>query len=154
MAGTTRVTTGRRSREPGTTVGMEVNVFGLTALEAGINGEAIAPILLEALQPALIEARGEWPILTGASIESMETVISEIGLRHARAVLQVGGAKLIADPRNVSRKDYAPFIEFNGSPTGRGQHSISNAIFGNDRQIRADVKAGIKLLIEGIVSGL
>ena len=86
--------------------------------------------------------------MTGASIESMETVISEIGPKHARAVLQVGGDKLINDSRNTSRKDYAPFIEFNGSPTGKGQGAISNAIFGNDRQIRGDIRAGVTALIE------
>ena len=147
-----RVTTGRRSREPGTTVGMQVNTFGLSKLQAGVTGEAIAEILLEALQPALADAKSEWPILTGASISTMETVVSEIGPTHARAVLQVNGEKLIADPRNVSRKDYAPYIEFNGSPTGRGQGAISNAIFGNDRQIRADVHAGVAALIRGILA--
>ncbi len=151
MAGTVRVTTGRRSRQVGDQVGLQVNTFGLDKLQAGITGEAIAPILLEALQPALQDALAEWPVLTGASIDSMETIISEIGPKHARAVLQVGGEKLISDSRNVSHKDYAPYIEFNGSPTGRGQGAISNAIFGNDRQIRADIHAGVKALIKGVL---
>jgi len=147
----TRVTTGRRSRTPGDQVGMQVNVFGLTKLLEGVTGEAIAPILYNALQPALQEAQSEWPILTGASLDSMEVAISEIGPKHARAVLQVGGAKLIADSRNTSRKDYAPYIEFNGSPTGKGQGAISRAIFSNDSQIRADIKNGVAALIREIL---
>jgi len=147
-----RVTTGRRSRAAGDQVGLQVNTFGLTKLAAGINGEAIANILYEALQPALQDARAEWPVLTGASLSTMEVAISEIGPTHARAVLQVGGEKLIAHPDNESKKDYAPFIEFNGSPTGKGQGAISNAIFGNDRQIRADVHAGIAALIRGLLA--
>ncbi len=149
--GNIRITTGRRSRETGTTVGMQVNVFGLSKLEAGVTGEAMAPILIEALEIPLAEARSEWPVLTGASLDSMEIGIVEIGPRLARAVLQVGGPVLMADPRNKSHKDYAPYIEFNGSPTGRGQGAIANAIGSNDTEIRKTIREGVAGIIQGLV---
>lgn len=147
-----RVTTGRRSREQGTTVGFQTNVFGLAKLQVGVTGEAIAPILLEALQPALIDAKAVWPILTGASISTMKTVVVEIGPKDARANLQVGGPELIAHPDNPSKKDYAPFIEFNGSPSGRGKGALSNAFFGNDREMRRILHEGVSALVRGILA--
>lgn len=147
MASPIRITTGRRSRVPGEQVGLQVNTFGLDKLQAGLTGEAIAPILYDALQPALRDAQSEWPVLTGASLSTMVVGVTEVGPRFARAVLQVGGEALINHPDNPSRKDYAPFIEFNGSPTGKGQGAISNAIFGNDRQIREDIRNGVKALL-------
>ncbi len=152
MAGLSRTNVGRRPRGVGTTVGMEVSTFGLDKLQAGINGETIAPILVEAIQPALLEAREAWPVLTGASLSTMVAGVSEIGPHHARVVLQVGGEALITHPDNKSKKDYAPYIEFNGSPTGRGQHSISNAIYGNDKQMRQTIKNGIKALFAEVLS--
>src|SRR5476649_482700 len=151
MPSSIRVTRGKEFTTSGT-LGMQVNVFGLTKLQAGINGEAIAPILVDALQPALETAKGTWPILTGASIESMRVDVIEVNAKSARAVLQIGGEQLIGDPRNISRKDYAPFIEYNGSPSGRGQGSMVNAFYGNEAEMRRIIHDGVALLIAELLA--
>jgi hypothetical protein len=142
-----RVNIGKRSRVPGTTVGVEVSTFGLSKLQEGVTGDAISQIMLKAGEPAYEEAHGNWPVLTGASRDSMKLAVSDVGPTHARVVLEVGGQPLIDDPRNTSHKDYAPFIEFNGSPTGRGQGAIRDAIYGRDSDIRSAIHEGVRDLI-------
>lgn len=140
-----RVTTGSRSRIPGTQVGLEVNVFGMTKLQAGINGEFMAEVGVEALQPAYQDAYLEWAVLTGASRDSIEIAVSEVGERLARVVLQAGGEKLMTDPRNHDHTDYAPFLEFNGSPSGsQSPGAIARAIFSNDRLMREIIHQKIR----------
>jgi hypothetical protein len=126
---------------------MQVNVHGLKTLQAGITGDAIAQILMDALEPAEISARADWPVDTGASIDSIERELVEVGERHARAVLQIGGPKLLADPRNRSRKDYAPFVEFNGSPAGRGQGVMARSFYNNEKTMKQIIHNEIASLI-------
>lgn len=156
----TRTTWGARSRIPGTGVGVQVNTFGLQKLQAAITGEAIADVLLEAMQVAYDQAKEEWPIDTGASGETirLEKVSSEdLRSHHAggdptrvgRVALQIGGLDLINDPRNKSHKDYAPYVEFNGSPAGRGQGVIQRAVYSNQGVILDQVRSGMAGLIYG-----
>ncbi len=141
-----RVTTGgidQRyvSRTPGTATGLQVNTFALQKLKGGLTGEALAPIALEAMQPAYLQALAEWPVyegrdhIGGASRDSIEVGISEIGPTNVRVVLQAGGPQLIEDPRNRSKKDYAPFIEFNGTKT-TPPGTLTHAIVGNEIEMR------------------
>lgn len=148
-----RVTRNREfTTQSGSTLGMQVNVHGLVKLQAGVTGDLLAPILVDSLQPALVEAKQAWPILTGASVDSMDVVVIEIGERHARVNLQVGGDRLRNDPRNPSRKDYAPYIEYNGSPAGRGQGTMVNAFLNNEREMRHAVRDGVAQLIREILA--
>lgn len=144
----TRTTFGRRSRQPGDQVGVQMNVFGLNALQAGITGDKLAEVLLYAGQPAYEEAHADWAVDTGASRDSIELVVAEVLPRAARVVLQAGGSKLIDDPRNKAKKDYAPFLEFNGSPSGSmGPGTIQRAVYSNDRVIKERIKEGVAKLI-------
>jgi hypothetical protein len=102
------------------------------------------------LGPSKDDAISNWPVLTGASRDSIEIFISEVKPRSARAVLQVGGETLINDSRNKSHKDYAPYIEFNGSPSGRGQMAIRNAIYGRDTEIRQAIHARVAALVKDL----
>jgi hypothetical protein len=146
MAGV-RVTTGRRSRQPGSQIGLQTNVFSLKRLVDAVSGDVLAALLVMALQPALEDAKAEWPVLTGASLDSMEIVTTEVGSTFARVALAVGGQKLISDSRNKSGRDYAPFIELNGSPTGRGKGAILHAVIGNDPYIRRTVHEAVSEII-------
>lgn len=146
-----RVLVGRRSREPGTTVGVRLNTFGMSKLEAGVTGAALAQIALDAYQPSFDEAVGNWPVDTGASRDSIELGISEIGAHHARVILQAGGDKLRSDSRNPTGKDYAPFIEFNGTlyaPAG----ILLNAVANRDADIRREIHSAVSDLVRSIVS--
>lgn len=144
----TRTTFGRRSRAPGEQVGVQINLFGLNKLEAAVTGDKLAEILLYAAQPAYDEAHADWAVDTGASRDSLELGVAEIMPRAARVVLQAGGEKLISDPRNRSKKDYAPFLEFNGSPSGSmGPGTIQRAVYSNDRVIKDRIREGVSRLI-------
>lgn len=140
-----RVTVGRRSHVPGTMVGMNLNTFGMERLES-ITGEDLAPIVEAALTPAFDQAHGDWPVLTGASRDSMAINLIEVGPRHARAALQVGGEQLINDARNVKHIDYAPFIEFNGTATAPAG-ILLYAMTVNHQEMRDAIHAGVAALI-------
>lgn len=142
-----------RSRIPGTQVGLQVNTFGMDRLIAGVNGDSLLEITMEAGQIAFDQAFEEWPVLTGASRDSIELIPAEVEARRARVILQVGGPLLIDDPRNRSHKDYAPFLEFNGSPSGSSAPGvILRAIADNDAAIREAIHAGVAALIQGLVA--
>lgn len=148
-----RVTTGRRSRTPGTTVGIEVNTFGLKRLQEGVTGEFMAEVLVEAGQPAYNDAYSEWAVLTGASRDSLELVVTEVGPTFARVALQAGGEKLMSDPRNPKGEDYAPFLEFNGSPSGsQSPGAIARAIFSNDGVMRQIIHNKIAERVQELVN--
>ena len=142
-----RVTIGRGSRIPGTEAGIQVNTFGLERLLEGITGEALEPILHQALEPSFEEAHGNWPVLTGASRDSMRVETIEVGQRMARVALLVGGDQLKSDPRNPSGKDYAPFIEYNGTPT-TPPGTLSYAIHSHEQEMRDTIHAGVSLLVQ------
>lgn len=158
-----RVTTGgigqrTMSRTPGTPTGLQINAFALQRLVTGLTGEALAPILLESAQPAYLQALAEWPVyegpdhIGGASRDSIKLEIVEISEGAARVALSVGGPQLIADPRNRSGKDYAPFVEFNGTPkTPAG--TITHAVIANQPEQVAYVHERAALLIESIANG-
>lgn len=152
MASSSRVNFGRGSREPGTQAGIQVSTFGFDALLQGVNGQALAEITADALKPSLEYALAEWPVLTGASRDSIRVEITEVGPRFGRAALLVGGEQLKSDPRNITPgKDYAPFIEYNGTPT-TPPGTLSRAIFSHQRDIRDRTREGIRTLIAEILS--
>ena len=160
----TRTTLGKRSRTPRTRMGVQVNTFSLDKLIAGITGEMLADCLLDAAQPAYDEAKENWPILTGASNDSIELIkvgSSESLRRHhagsnpgkvGRVALMVGGEKLINHPDNKSHKDYAPFIELNGSPLGRGRGTLQRAIYGNEGVIKDRLAVSLRARIAELVA--
>jgi hypothetical protein len=120
-------------------------------LIAGVTGANLAPILLEAGKPSYEQAYSEWPVLTGASRDSIELIVTEINPRSARVVLQAGGEKLINDPRNKSGKDYAPFIEFNGTPRAPAG-ILRNSIYDRDADIRSAIHQGVRELIQELIA--
>lgn len=142
-----RINLGRRPRDSGSQVGVSVSTFGLDKLIEGVTGQMMAEVGVKALQVAYEEAQEAWPVQTGASKDSMEVVAAEVGSRHARVRLQVGGQKLISDPRNKSHRDYAPFIEFNGTATAPAG-IIRDAIYLNDREIKEEIRQGLRDRIE------
>jgi len=129
---------------------MQVNVHGLVKLDEGITGAMLMDILLEALEPAEREVNANWPILTGASISTVRKSEDEIGDKHARASIKIGGVPLGVHRDNPSRKDYAPYIEFNGSPAGRGQGTLTNAFLGNEKEMKRIIKDRVAELILGL----
>jgi hypothetical protein len=135
-------------------VNVQVNVFGMIKLQAGVTGEALSVIAVKALQPAKQEAYDNWAVLTGASRDSIDVVVAEVGAKHARVALQAGGQKLISDPRNKQHIDYAPFLEFNGSPSGSQPAGVLvRAIYGNDYLIRrVGLHGGVAELIRSILT--
>lgn len=162
MAGV-RVTTGgvgqrSMSRVPGTPTGLQINTFALQKLKTGLTSEMLAPIVLEAAQPAYLQALAEWPVyegrdhIGGASRDSIEVGVIETTDHAARVALTVGGPQLIADPRNRSHKDYAPYVEFNGtSKTPAG--TLTHAVFANQDQAVAYIHEMAVRLIEELASG-
>jgi hypothetical protein len=148
-----RVTRGVRSRTPGTTVGFQVNTFGLDALAVGLTGSDFEPIAHEALTPAFEQAVEEWPVLTGASRDTIRVETDEVTETRVRVSLRVGGPPLIEDPRNTKHIDYAPFIEFNGSPGGTPPGIILYAMTSNDRNMRQTLHQGVAALIERRMRG-
>lgn len=138
------------SRVKGSKAALSINTFGMQKLHEGINGEAIAAILLEAAQPAFDQAFAEWPRDTNASVETLELVVYEVGEKNARVALQIGGPALIEDPRNKKHIDYAPFVEFNGTPkTPPG--TMTHAIHANEEEIKRRIREGLRVLIEGLL---
>lgn len=138
------------SRVAGTQVAFQVNTFGMTKLEAGITGEVMEPILIEAMQPALEQAKEDWPKDTHASVETLEVVTMEIGPKVARVALQIGGERLIADPRNLKHIDYAPYVEYNGTaktPPGTLTHVMAM----NEKVMKQMIHAGVKRMIEELL---
>lgn len=146
-----RVTTGKRSRQTGTIVGMEVNTFGLKRLQGALTGEDLARILMDAAEIAYIEAFNEWPVQTAASRDSLALRVAEVTPTSARVALQAGGPDLINDPRNKSGKDYAPFIEFNGTATA-APNIIARSILSNDRQIRAAIHDAVAARVQEVAN--
>lgn len=142
-----RVTTGSRSRVVGEPVGVSLNTFGLTRLE-GITGEDLLPIVVSALEPSREQAFNDWPKETHASSESIRIEPDEVGEKHVRVALKVGGQQLIEDPRNVKHIDYAPYLEFNGSPSGYPPGILSYAFFSHQREMRDRIHEGVALLIQ------
>lgn len=135
-----------RRRQPGTKTAIEVNAFGLQALQ-GITGEEIAEILMYALEPAKMHAIEEWPKLTHASVETIDLEVTEVGPKMARVALVAGGERLVNDPRNKSKKDYAPFIEFNGTST-TPPGTLTSAVILTEEQRRQRLREGLAALIE------
>lgn len=150
-----RVTVGgvgqsRMSHTPGDRVGLQVNTFGMDRLIEGLTGDMLVPILVEGIQPAYFQLLATWPILTGASRDSAEVVVTEVGARFARVALLIGGPKLISDPRNKSGKDYTPFVEFNGTPkTPAG--TLLNAMIDNQPEMRDYIHKQVGDLIRELV---
>lgn len=146
-----RVTFGRRSRVPGTDVGINVNTFGAERLLGMLTGPQLEAILHEAIVPAFEQLKQDWPILTGASSDTIRIETVEIGARHARVALLVGGEALIADARNEKHIDYAPFVEFNGtSKTPPG--TMAYAMHSNQAQIRQTIHAMIGQVLHRAVA--
>lgn len=145
-----RVTTGTRSHVPGTMVGINVNTFGLQRLEE-VSGADLMPIVVAALEPAREQLRSEWPVLTGASRDSILIYPMETGPHLARASLSVGGYVLIEDPRNVKHIDYAPFIEFNGTATAPAG-LLLYAMSSNKASIREAIHSGVAALLQSRVA--
>lgn len=143
-----RVTRGVRSRTPGVPVGVQVNTFGLDRLLEGVTGNDLEPLLHNALIPAYDQAHNEWPVDTGASRDTLRIETDEVGARHARVSLRIGGLPLIEDPRNVKHIDYAPFIEFNGSPGGSPPGILLYAMTSQARLIRSLIHANVRELVE------
>lgn len=125
---------------------MQVSSFGLEKL-SGISGSDMEPIAHAAMQPALTQVEATWPIDTGASVETARIETDEIGRTHVRVSLRIGGAPLIADPRNIKHVDYAPYIEFNGSPKGTPPGTLLYAMTVNDRLMRSMLHAGVQALL-------
>jgi hypothetical protein len=146
MAAAVRVTFGRRSRQKGTTIGVQVNTFGIDKLLQEVTGDNLIPILFDAMQPSFDEAYNEWPVLTGASQSTIALVEAERGERRARVALQAGGPALITHRDNKSHKDYAPFIEFNGTATA-APGILVRAVYSNDSVIKQRIRDGIRALI-------
>jgi hypothetical protein len=106
----------------------------------------------------LSDALENWPVdpihgtESGPSRDSIHLVIKEVGERRARVALEIGGEELIADPRNKKHIDYAPFIEYNGSPAGRGQFTLLNAWVDNDPQMRREIHEEVSRLVTGLTA--
>lgn len=143
-----RLTTGRRSRESGTQVGIQLNIFGLNALQGAVNGNELAKILMDAAQPMYTTAYENWPKKTGASADSIELVIveGEEAAKRARIVLQAGGQKLENDPRNKSGVDYAPFLEF-GTNGRHAYGAIRDAVYSEETDFKLRVRERVADLI-------
>lgn len=134
------------SRTPGSRTAIQVNAFGMKALE-GITGAEIAEVLMAAMQPAKEHALIEWPILTGASRDTIGLEVTEVGEKFARVALVAGGKQLIEDPRNKSKKDYAPFIEFNGTPTTT-PGTLTSAVIITEQDRKRIIREGLAAIIK------
>jgi hypothetical protein len=120
----------------------------MSKLQESVNGQALADIALDAYQPAMDDAVAEWPVLTGASRDSIILEVVEVAPRYGRVALQVGGEILKNDPRNKSGRDYAPFIEFNGTPNAV-PGILFRAVNMNIEQIRRVIHAKVAELVRG-----
>jgi len=146
--GPVRTTTqrGGPNMEVGSMISVSVDTTVLQSIE-NISGDDLLPIILDAIEPSMEIAKSQWPVLTGASIESFEVTGEVTGERKAHGQLQVGGAKLISDSRNDKHIDYAPFIEFNGSPTGLGKDAVFNSFVGRADEMKRMIRDGVQRLI-------
>lgn len=136
------------SRVAGTPTGIQLNTFGLQKIRERIRGSQLAPILVNAMQPTKEQAVADWPRITGASGDSIRVEVEEEGSYYARVSLKAGGEQLINDPRNKSHKDYAPFIEFNGTST-TPPGTMTHAMITNEAQMKERIKEGVALLLLG-----
>lgn len=134
------------SREEGVRVGLQINTFGMSKLIEAINGEALRNILVEAMDLAYRQAVAEWPVDTGASRDSIDVEVTDVGLRSARVALFAGGDKLRHDSRNPSGRDYAPYIEFNGTASAPPGILI-HAMIANESDMKNIIKERIADLI-------
>lgn len=146
-----RVTTTRASRQPGESSGIQVNVFGMQALEEGITGEVLNEIMLQAAQPMLEAVIQNWyehwfNFDTGASQDSIMLLTTEVAERSARIMLQAGGQRLIEDARNTKHVDYAPFLEFH-----EGGGMIRSAVFDNRDDFVRAVREGVTARIQELL---
>lgn len=139
------------SKTPGDITGLSLNTFGLDKLQAGINGELLAEILMVAIGPAEEQAKEEWPKETHASVETIKSVVTEVGPKMARVALVVGGPELINDPRNKKHIDYAPYIEFNGSPGGTPPGTLTHAMAANEVEMKRIIRVSVAQLIEDLL---
>jgi hypothetical protein len=138
------------SRVKGTQAAFSMNTFGLNKLEAGINGEHLSEIAYDAMEVAEEMAKEEWPKDTHASVETIERVIYEVNERSCRVALQIGGQKLIEDPRNKSHKDYAPYVEYNGTPkTAPG--TLAHVMAVTEPEIKERMRNGVRQLIQDLL---
>lgn len=125
---------------------MQVSTFGLQKL-LGVTGADMEPVAHLALAPAFEQAHADWPVMTGASVDSLRIETDEVGAKHVRVSLRIGGAQLIADARNTKHVDYAPYIEFNGSPKGTPPGTILYAMSANDRLMRSILHEGVSEIL-------
>lgn len=151
MAGV-RVLTSSRVSTVGQPVGIQVSTFGLRQLQT-ISGADLEPIITEALQPALEQLQADWPVDTGASVDSARIETDEVEERSARVSLRIGGEPLINDPRNVKKIDYAPYLEFNGSPGGTPPGVMLYAMSANRTLMRDTIHEAVALLIQERLRG-
>lgn len=140
------------SRAAGTLTAIQMNTFILDKVRSHITGEELAPILLDAMEPALEQALAEWPVDTGASKSTINTDIMEEGPKSARVALHAGGEDLINHPDNPSKKDYAPYIEFNGTLTAH-PGTLTRAMVTNEEEIKERLKKGLAEWLKGAIRG-
>lgn len=138
------------SRTPGDPTGMSLNTFGMDKLHEGINGEHINEILLDAITPAYDQLKEEWPVITGASSDTIRVESGEIGPKMARVHLMIGGTALIEDPRNVSGKDYVPYVEFNGT-TKTPPGTLAHAMFANMDEMKEMIRNSVRQYIQDLL---
>lgn len=139
------------SRVKGTRAAFQLNTFGMTKLHEGITGEVLAEIAFEAIQPAYEQALVDWPKITHASVESIEVTTTEIGDKVGRVALQIGGEKLINDPRNKKHIDYAPYVEYNGTaktPPG----TLTHCMVMHEQEMKRFIHASVKHLIQELLA--
>lgn len=148
-----RVTRGNRIQTIGAPVGVQTNTFGLQRLMAGVSGDHLEEILTDALQIPEQVVQETWPVDTGASVETVRIETDEVGPTHARVSLRIGGAPLIADPRNKKHIDYAPYIEFNGSPGGTPPGTLLYAMTSTSTEVKDYIHNRVRELIEDLSRG-
>jgi len=140
------------SRTPGDPTGLSINSFLIGKIKEVLSGEQVAPILLWAMEPAYEQAKADWPVVTGASSDTIRLETDEIEANFARVSLRVGGEQLMQDPRNKKGIDYAPFVEFNGtSKTPPG--TITHAVIITQDEVKERIKLGLQALLGGAIGG-
>ena len=135
------------SHDKGDPTGLSLNTFGLQKLESSITGERMVPILMRAIELPKEQVEENWPNDTYASIETLRVEVDEVGPHMARIILTIGGPQLIEDPRNKKHIDYTPFVEFNGSPAGRGMGTFSRAFAVTQQDMADIIHAGVEEMI-------
>lgn len=141
------------SHTPGDPTGLQINTFVLDKMIDGLNGEALKPIVVDAMEPAYNQAKAEWPIyegpdhVGGASNDSIKIWVPEVEETRVRVALSAGGIALIEDERNRQHKDYAPHIEFNGTKTA-APGTLTRAVTDNTPESREIIRAGALALLK------